>query len=424
MGAETKTQPASPAASADSSQDPSRQGRVAAFLRGKNPVVRVLGSFGLACGLLMCLFVLTLAATFTYKDIGEAGVKQAFFIPWIAWLRGLPFPGGSLVFTLLGVNLFVGGLVRIRWRWRNAGIIVAHLGIVFLAAAGVVNHVTSDYGAMKIYEGQTLSTYRDYTLVEVTVWDATVERDVPELVIDNDDVRSCAEQGRIFSSEDLPFDIELSSFLPNCRAWFWNENEPAFKKTGPVVNHFALERLPDEGDPHTKNPGIVARVTIDAETEAPLTQTALLTSRDACAFTVLAGGKPWAIHLHHERHALPFSITLHDVVREDHPGTNTPRIYKSDVTYTLAGRSQERKITMNQPLREEGHVLFQNQWGVEGQGDQRREWSGLSVTSNPSDQWPKYSTFVIGFGLLYTFLFRLFKYAGSQARGRRRAQEA
>ena len=69
--------------------------------------MQFLGSFGLACALLMFLFVLVLAATFGYGTIGEAGVKQKFFIPWIAWIDGpfgwtLPWPGGTTVF---GLNL-------------------------------------------------------------------------------------------------------------------------------------------------------------------------------------------------------------------------------------------------------------------------------------------------------------------------------
>ena len=102
------------------------------------PVIDLLSSFGLACVLLMALFVLVLSATLQYGQIGEAGVKQEFFIPWFVSLGGLPFPGGSLVFSLLGLNLLVGGLVRISWGWRTTGIIIAHLGIVGLVVAGVV----------------------------------------------------------------------------------------------------------------------------------------------------------------------------------------------------------------------------------------------------------------------------------------------
>ena len=61
----------------------------AAKKRQDGPVekgMQALGSFGLACALLMFLFVLVLAATFGYGTIGEAGVKQKFFIPWIAWI--------------------------------------------------------------------------------------------------------------------------------------------------------------------------------------------------------------------------------------------------------------------------------------------------------------------------------------------------
>jgi hypothetical protein len=43
---------------------------------------------------------------------------------------------------------------------------------------------------------------------------------------------------------------------------------------------------------------------------------------------------------------------------------------------------------------------------------------------NPSDQWPKYAAYVIGFGLLLAFGQRLFDYLGSEKRRRLREIQA
>lgn len=373
------------------------------------PLLDFLSSFGLACVLLMCLFILTLAATFAYGAIGEAGVKHEFFVPWVAWLGGkMPFPGGSLVFSLLALNLLIGGLVRIRYTWRNAGVIVAHIGIVWLVVAGVVNFELSSYGMMKVYEGTTENTYRDFTEVELTVWEADVEENITEFAVEDRDLRSCADQERTFSNSEVPFDITLSGFLPHCNVL---PSGPMWQASSPVVEGWALQHLSNENvDPHHQVAGIVARV----QTDEGL-QTGLLTARDVAAWTVKVDGKWWGIDLHNKRHRLPFEVYLDDVVREDLPGTNTPMVYKSDVTYGEEGH--KTTIRMNHPLREEGHVLFQSQWGQDTIG----EYSGFSTTRNPSDQWPKYACWVIAFGLLAVFGDRLRLYTLAQAK--KRAQE-
>ncbi len=357
------------------------------------------GSLGTACVLLMLLFVLVFAATLKYKDLGEAGVKQEFFIPWIAHLGALPFPGGRTVFSLLALNLLVGGLIRIPWAWRTAGVLIAHLGVVVLALAGVVNFTRSDYGMATLYEGETINNYRDYTQVELSVWDASQTTDVTEYTIGDADLRSCSRQGRVFSSPELPFDVEVSGFLPHAQIL---PKGPMWEADSPVVDGWALKRE-DAGntDPKYRVPALVVRVG---------DQTALLGAGDYMAWTFEADGKLWALHLHHTRHRLPFKLTLVDTVRENYPGTNTPKVYRSDVIYG----PEQRKVTisMNRPLRTEGHVLYQSNWGR----DRRGEYSGFSVARNPSDQWPKWSCWIIGAGLILTFFSRLVRYTVIQAR--------
>lgn len=383
------------------------------------PAIDLLSSFGLACVLLACLFVLVLAATLAYKDIGEAGVKQEYFIPWLVSFDArvpysdrvlpVPFPGGSTVFSLLALNLLLGGLVRIRKTWRTAGVIVGHLGIVGLLVAGVVNFTMSDYGMLVLYEGEVGNHYRDFNAFELAVWNAAEEEDVRELLVGDADLRSCARNGRTFSHPDLPFEIELSGFLLNCRAL---PKGPNWEADSPVVEGWALEELPDADDPNDNYAGIVARVTTPEGT-----RTGLLTARDYVAWTVEAGGETWGLHLHKERHPLPFTVELLDAHREDHPGTSMPRVYHSDINLLEDGGEREVRISMNHPLREQGHVLFQSNWG---QDPRRGEYSGFSVARNPSDHWPLYSMFVLMAGLLWAFGHRLVGYIESQTRKRER----
>lgn len=49
-------------------------------------------------------------------------------------LISLPLPGMGITCVLLFANLLIGGVFRIRWTWRHAGVLVAHGGILLLLA--------------------------------------------------------------------------------------------------------------------------------------------------------------------------------------------------------------------------------------------------------------------------------------------------
>jgi ResB-like family len=368
------------------------------------PLVDFLGSYGLAVVLLMFLFVLVWRATLTYGALGEPGVKQTYFIPWVAHLGSMPFPGGRTVFSLLALNLGIGGLVRLRWSRRTAGVIITHLGIVGLVLAGVVNFTLSDYGMLRLDEGQTGNSYQDATHYELSVWEASQQSDVREFLVGDADLRSVAETGRTFSSDQIPFDLELSGFLLNSRPL---PKGPMWEAASPVVEGWALRRLPRAEDPRNNQPGVVVRVTTPTGV-----QTGLLHVYDPVAWTIEVEGKLWAVHLHHVRHPLPFKVEVVDTVREDHPGSTMPRTYHSDVIYQ---GQRKARISMNQPLREEGHVLYQSGWGRYPDG---REWTAFSIARNPSDQWPKWMCWVIAVGLLFTFGNKIAKYTTAQLRQR------
>ncbi len=372
------------------------------------PTIDFVGSVGMACVLLMCLFVLVFDATLHYKQIGEAGVKQDYFVPWIASIRGMPFPGGRTVFSLLALSLFTGGIVRIRWVWRTAGVIVAHLGIIGLAVAGVVNFTLSDYGHMRLYEGDVSDANREGGQGEVVVWDAAQEADVQELLISDRDLRSCADQKRTFSSPSLPFDVEISGFLTNCGV---SEVGPTWEAAGPEVDGWALRRFDEADDPRRNTAGIVLGVVWPGGD-----QVGLLTAYDRGAWTIEVEGKSWAFHLHPRRHTLPFTVELKDTHREFYPGTRTPRTFRSDVLYDVDGVEREARISMNNPLRTGNYVLYQSSWDTDRFG----EWTGLAVTRNPSDQWPKWSCWVTGAGLLLAFAQKLLGYIAAQSRARAR----
>lgn len=117
---------------------------VSAWRRYGRMAWRFAGSYGLGIALMVILLVLTFAGTLHQVRLApemgsEAAIESFFgathvFIP----LGGehsvifLPLPGMGITCTLLFINLLIGGMLRARWSWKHAGVLLAHAGILFL----------------------------------------------------------------------------------------------------------------------------------------------------------------------------------------------------------------------------------------------------------------------------------------------------
>ena len=101
-----------------------------------------LGSFWLAIALLVNLFLLTWLGTLEQVEKGINAVQGEYFESWLVLAKMGPIklllPGGYVTMGLFVVNLFVGGLVRIRKTKATVGIIIAHLGIALMMGGGLV----------------------------------------------------------------------------------------------------------------------------------------------------------------------------------------------------------------------------------------------------------------------------------------------
>ena len=129
-----------------------------------------LSGLGLATVLLVLIGLLTWLATLEQIDSGLYHTLRKYF-DWRAWylmpeIGGktipLPLPGGYWVCALLALNLTLGGLLRWRRDWQRVGVLIAHMGIIYLLVAGAVAHHFSQRGNMRIAEGATSNTAEDY----------------------------------------------------------------------------------------------------------------------------------------------------------------------------------------------------------------------------------------------------------------------
>jgi hypothetical protein len=382
-------------------------------------VLDFLGSFGLACALLLVLFLLTLFGTLYQVEGGLYQAQKRYFESWIVVQKvpvPLVLPGGLPTMGLLALNLLVGGLVRIRKSAATAGVIVIHVGIALMLAAAFVKQYHSDDGHLTIREGDTEDEFESYYLWEVAVWDAAQQGRLEEHLIPHEQLSHLTgDRARTFTSPALPFDIELSGYMRNCRPL---PKGPMWEADSPVVGGYALKRMDDELEAERNFAGLTVRY---RDRSSGATKEDILSSLEQFPSTFESGGKTWAIALRHKRYSMPFAIRLEDFRKLDHPGMALARSFESDVTRIEGGAERPVRIQMNEPLRHGGLVLFQSSWAPQDR-EIPRMYSVFSVVRNPSDYWPLYSCIVIAVGLLMAFTPKLMRFVRSQNQPRARAQ--
>lgn len=382
----------------------------------RNPILRVLGSYGLACALLFFMFLLTLFGTLAQTSDGLYAVQKRYFESWYVLQPAgplvLPLPGGALCMGLLALNLLVGGLVRIRKNAATAGILVVHVGIAVMMIAALVKWKFSYEGYLRLYEGQQSDSWVSWHDWEVAVWDASETEGVRELLIPDDHFADLkGERRRTFTAGALPFRLTLHHYAQNAEVL---PKGPMWQAYGPEVDGYAIsqERLAKENEDNL--PALHAEV----QRADGSTQSGILWGGERAAWVVEADGRRWALTLRKQLHNMPFTIRLDDFRKVDHPGMSMAASFESDVTQIAPDSERQVLIQMNEPLRDGGLVLFQSSWGPSNARPGDPLFSVFSVARNPSDQWPLISCIIISIGLVWAYGRRLLQYIRSQRSAR------
>ena len=144
------------------------------------------------------------------------------------------------------------------------------------------------------------------------------------------------------------------------------------------------------------------------------------------------GGQKWRVAMRNERYYLPYTMQLVRAKQEVYQGTTQAREFASRVQILNPETKEDRgaDITMNNPLRYAGLTFYQSTMdqGERGPGTAallealtgrpRAEFagmeekeggrsSGLQVVGNPSMLAPYTGCLLVGFGMLWQFLFHL-----------------
>lgn len=444
---------------------------VAASMRPLDLVVRFLSSMKLSVWLVLLLGVLTWLGTLAQVERSTYDVQTEYFESWFVvaelpvsiWGRhyftlSIPLPGAYPVMGLLFLNLVIGGLVRMRWSSRNIGVLITHLGIALLLVAGFVKMHYSFAGNLALYEAPSggggvpgrvyqssrFVSFHDYELaLLVDKGDSIEERVVPESALwaarlpeDRQSassgrgwLRSLARLASMLSAraegqvvtlapEGLPFTIEVRDFVDHARVL------PGGRGSGPceVVDGVALhpQTWRDGEQPRSEAEIAGCYVTVLPKSGAPLRailhgQPRLPFDEARYPFGFTIDGVRYGLDLRHVVRDLPFAVRLRKFQKLDHPGTMSPRDFRSFVTVVDPEGAQDAEIFMNNPLRRDGFVVYQTSWGPQPMGGP--PWySVFEVSYNPSDAWPILACAVIALGLLVHFVAKLFRFLESSTR--------
>ncbi|MEM7146624.1 MAG: cytochrome c biogenesis protein ResB [Verrucomicrobiota bacterium] len=387
-------------------------------------LLRFFSSFGLATVVLFLMCVVTLFGTLAQVEMGiyEAQKKyfESFFVVhWLGPVPGkglpLPLPGGLLLMILLFINLAVGTALKVRKKWKQPGLLIAHLGILFLLLGGFVTFKYSTKGAMVLYEGQTSDLFSSYHDWQIEVAKVVGENEIGDhaFVIEKAQLKDMRpDEQRVFTSEDLPFDVVINGYARN--SMVLPADIPIAQSSGSKeVDGYIVQPAALDPEAARNIPGAYVGVRSKSGGEE---EEVILWGFARHPATVPVGDDEWTFQLIKERWKAPFEVKLDKFTHEYHPKTQIPRVYQSDVTKFEGDLEEEYEISMNRPLRHEGYTFYQESWGPEGAQPGDQVWSQLAVSKNPADQWPMWSCWVVGIGLLIHFLQKLGGYLGRAQR--------
>jgi hypothetical protein len=379
-----------------------------------NVPVRILSSLGMSCVLLLFLGLLTWLGTLEQVEHGLFDVQkkyfESFFLVHDSGLVPIPLPGANLVLCLLGANLLVGGMLRLRRGAATAGVFIVHIGMALLLVSGVVKMYFSQDGAVTLYEGDSDSYFSSYYRYELVVSEDLGGGTLRQSIVPQEDFAAAAGGIATLTSDELPFTLELSNLMRNCAPM---PKGPMFEVDVPVVDGVFLKELKKDKEAERNLTGMYATAVAGGAR-----QEGILFGFQRAPWTFSIGERRFAVDLRKERYAMPFAIQLEKFTKLDHARSSMPRSFSSDVLVTEGGSSRKVHIKMNEPLRDEGLVVYQASWGPSNARPGDPLFSTLAVVRNPADQYPLYSCIVIGIGMLLHFGRKLVRYVMIEAKTR------
>ncbi len=378
-------------------------------------------SFKLATVVLILLTLITLFGTWAQVDIGLFAAKAKYFHSIYVQhdLFGripIVLPGGLLLMIVLFTNMIFGAIIKVRKRWRGAGMLIAHFGMLTLLAGGFVTKFYATDGYMAMYPGMVsdrVESYRKWQLEVIPLnEDGTAEK---VWILPSDELQSIhSDEQRVYTTESLPFEVVVNGYSGNATP-IPVAAPMASSANGKEIDGFKLvpQKLSKEAAQNLPGCYVEFRPTTGAPLEAILWAGSFRFDPDEkpMPFQFELEGQKYGALLAKKSWTVPFEVQLDEFIFDRHPGISMARGYESRVTRKEEGEPDKPlEIKMNEPMRYGGYTFFQESFGPSGSQPGDRMFSQFAVANNPADQWPLYSLIVTGVGLAIHFLIMLIQF--------------
>ena len=384
---------------------------------------RFFTSFKLATVILILMTLVTLLGTLGQVENGLHAAKVKYFYSFFfseKLFGTIPviLPGGLLLMILLFVNMTLGALIKVRKRWKGAGLLISHFGMLMLLVGGFVTWAFSTDGFMALYPGMSsnrVESYREWQLEIVPLSKEGVGEKAwiyPAEMLDQ--VRS--DEQRIIKADSLPFDVVLNGYSKNATP-IPTSAPMAAGVTGKEIDGFKLSPQKPSKEAEQNLPGCFIEFR-PLDGSAPI-ETILWAGsyrfdprEKPMPFSFKVGDQLYGALLVKKSWTVPFEVRLDEFIFERHPGVSMARNYESRVTRVEASEPDKAiEIKMNEPMRHAGYTFFQESFGPSGSQPGDEMFSQFAVANNPADQWPLYALIINGIGLGIHFMIMLVNFS-------------
>lgn len=365
-------------------------------------LVAVFSSLRLTVTLLGLCMILIFVATLLQVELGIHEVQHLHFRSWIAWFDvwpgigkfSIPFPGGMLLGTLLLANLLAAHIRRFELKWRKAGLILVHAGIILMLLGELFTALFSAETQMRLDEGKSSNYSVNPREIELAIF--TPDTDGLETV--HAIPMSRLRDGAVFGFGD--FRLRVLRFFRNSEildAVASDSSYDPLRADKGIGTALAVKSIPRATamDMRDLSSAFVEIETTDGKKLGRW----LLSNAMPGVQEFEVQGRRLTMVIRQERHHHPFSLRLLDFTHERYLGTQIPKNFSSRVRLTNpeTGEDRETLIYMNHPLRYGGLTFYQSGF------DNNDNTSILQVVRNPAWTMPYVSCAMVGLGLAWIF---------------------
>ncbi|MEN8866667.1 MAG: cytochrome c biogenesis protein ResB [Akkermansiaceae bacterium] len=379
-------------------------------------IFRIAAGYEIAVACLSLLFLLTFFGTIEQRWFGLWTTIHKYFDYNSVWVQPMnadqkliffPLPGAYWVIVVLSVNMFLGGIIRARKGWKKAGVLVSHFAILFMLVAGAVSSLYKEEGNMRVLQGER-SDYAQKLFkhdIEVFTYDEKGDREAPAIVRSKH-INALGKDDQLEATfEKFDFKMEIDRYLPYSELALDSPTSRPPNGEEVVDGFFLVEVDKDVKTEERNTPGCY--VSIKDENDGVI-QRLVLWAGNPYPVTFNYEGKRYGVTYLMEIWPMPFEVELHKTFGENHPGTEIPRWFQSDITKVDGSDRTEYEIVMNEPARHGGYTLYQAGFTRAAEGETPS--STFAVVNNPSDKWPEYALWASAAGLLFHFMFMLIRF--------------